>query len=78
MIIAYQRILYGMGWYRFPAVERAYHCRTEDHWINFINEEGEWLPNEGKIPYLMPEWLRKLRVNLEDNQYYDAGTKLGN
>lgn len=68
--------LYQRGWYRFPACEWAYRCRTIHHWINFIDAQGEWLPIQGKVPYFMPAWLRKLGVQLEDDDYYDAGTRL--
>lgn len=76
MILAWHRILYDLGWYRFPMCERAARCRTTEHWITFINEQGEWLPDGGRIPYFMPEWIRKLGVTLNDPTHYDAGTIL--
>lgn len=75
-LTAYKRILYSLGWYRFPMCERAARCKTEEHWITFIDDQGEWLPNEGRIPYMIPEWLRKLNVTLNDPNHYDAGTIL--
>lgn len=68
--------LYQRGWYRFPMCEHAARCITIHHWIDFIDTQGEWLPNQGKIPYFMPEWLRKLGVQLRDETHYDAGTRL--
>ena len=69
--------MYLKGWYRFkvPPVHTT-HWDDQD-WINWIDNNGEWLPNEGRIPYFMPEWIRKLGTTLKDDgRHYDAGTML--
>jgi len=68
--------MYHLGWYRFevPPVHQS-HWEIH-HWIQWIDTHGEWLPNQGKIPYFMTEWLRKLGVQLKDKDHYDAGTLL--
>lgn len=76
MILAYKRILFDLGWYRFPMCEQAVHCKTPEDWITFIDKQGQWLSQGGRIPYFMPEWLRKLSVTLNDPEHYDAGTIL--
>lgn len=68
--------MYHKGWYRFPMCETVAHLKTAQQWIDFIDQCGEWLPNQGKIPFFMPEWLRKNGVTLKDDEHYDAGTML--
>ena len=68
--------MFDKGWYSFKMCERAAHCHTDEQWIKFIDECGHWYPNQGLKPFFMPMWLRKLGVNLEDPDYYDAGTQI--
>lgn len=75
-IAVWKRILYAAHLYQFP-VPPVQGKWSEDDWIRWIDNHGEWLPNGGRIPYFMPQWIRQLGCNLkEDKKYYDAGTKL--
>ena len=68
--------MYELGWYRFEVPPVHQNWWTTEHWIHWIDTHGEWLPNQGKIPYFMPKWIRQLGVTLVDDEHYDAGTML--
>jgi hypothetical protein len=69
--------LYYKGWYRFSVPPVHTQFWEVSDWIHWIDNHGEWLPNNGLIPYFMPEWLRKLGVILKDDgRHFDAGTRL--
>lgn len=76
MHIACKRTLYKLGWYQLrpPAVTTG--GWTEDDWINHISACNGWLPNGGRRPFFMPEWIRKAGANLVDSTHYDAGSML--
>ena len=69
--------MYLRGWYRFEVPPVHNTLWSDQDWINWIDRNGEWLPNKGLIPYFMPEWMRKHGMILKDDvRYYDAGTML--